>query len=294
MRKHLEGISLIRPADKVTIFYQAAMLGLLLLFGGKIAWAQLWAVFHLSVIFLLWKLPLLKRNSLVTWFKLWNPLIIIPLNFTELHYLVHTVHPHDFDPLLIQLDKTLLGVHPSVWLERMQWPPLTEYFQLVYSTFYFLPIILAWLLLRRQKQDQVDFFVFIMVYGFYLSYIGYFLVPAIGPRFTLNHLQTKALQGLWLTPLIRHTLDTLENIQRDAFPSGHTEMTALTMYYAYKFHRKYFYVLAIVGTSLIFSTVYLRYHYVSDVLGGLLLAVIVVVSARPVYNLLNGTTVQRM
>ncbi len=287
MRKYHEGISLIRPADKVTIVYQLLMLVLLLLFGFKIPSAPLWTVFHLMVILILWKLPVIKRSNFVDRIGLWNPLIIIPLNFTELHYLVHTVHPRDFDPVLIQLDKMLFGVHPSLWLERLLWPPLTEYFQLVYSTFYFLPIILAWLLLRKQKQDQVDFFVFIMVFGFYLSYIGYFLVPAIGPRFTLDHLQTKAIQGVWLTPIIRHTLDALENIQRDAFPSGHTEMTALTMYYAYKFQRKYFYVLAIVGTSLIFSTVYLRYHYVSDVLGGLLLAAFVVAVARPVYNRLK-------
>ena len=281
----------IRAADKITIVYQILMLGVLFLFASKIHFTPLWVVFHLLIILLLWKLPQFKTNAAVSWFRLWNPLVIIPLNFTELHYLVHTVHPRDFDSLLIQLDKALLGVHPSVWLDRILWPPLTEYFQLVYSTFYFLPIILALLLLRKQKMEQVDFFVFIMVFGFYLSYIGYFLVPAIGPRFTLDHLQTKTIQGLWLTPVIRHTLDTLENIQRDAFPSGHTEMTALTMYYAYKFHRKYFYVLAVVGTSLILSTVYLRYHYVSDVIGGLLLAGFVVLTAKPVYDRLCGEKV---
>ena len=30
---------------------------------------------------------------------------------------------------------------------------------------------------------------------FYLSYIGYLLVPAVGPRFTLDHLQTVSLQA---------------------------------------------------------------------------------------------------
>jgi membrane-associated phospholipid phosphatase len=56
------------------------------------------------------------------------------------------------------------------------------------------------------------------------------------------------------------------------------------MFYAWKYHKKYFYVLVVIGTSLIFSTVYLRYHYVSDVIGGLLLAAFVVLTAKPVYR----------
>ncbi len=278
----------IRAADRVTIAYQGLMLILIAFYIQRINLAPLFILFHLTVIVLLWNLPRFPVNRYWNTLRLWNPLIIIPLNFTELHYLVHTVHPTDFDPLLIRLDHALFGVHPAVWLERIQWPPLTEYFQLVYSTFYFIPIVLALLLLRKKRMMHLDFFVFIIVYGFYLSYIGYFLVPALGPRFSLHHLQTKPLTGLWLTPIIRHTLDTLENIQRDAFPSGHTEMTALTMYYAYHYHKKYFYVLGIVGTSLILSTVYLRYHYVADVLGGLLLAAFVVLTAGPLYRRLRG------
>ena len=81
----------------------------------------------------------------------------------------------------------------------------------------FLTIILAYILYRRKAYDDFDYFTFIIVFGFYLSYLGYFIVPAIGPRFTLDHLQTFPVTGIWATDAIRHTLDKLENIQRDAF-----------------------------------------------------------------------------
>ena len=150
-----------------------------------------------------------------------------------------------------------------------------------------MPIILAVILWRRKDYEEFDKFVFVMVFGFYLSYLGYFIVPAVGPRFTLDHLQSFPVTGVWATDAIRHTLDTLENIQRDAFPSGHTEMTLLSMIYAYKYSKKYFYILLVIGTSLIFSTVYLRYHYVVDVIAGIVLALAVVFTADAVYKVLN-------
>jgi membrane-associated phospholipid phosphatase len=232
-------------------------------------------------------IPNAPQNPVLDWFKTWSPIVIIPINFTELHYLVHTVSPIDYDQALINMDYGLFGVHPTVWMEQLANPWLTEYLQIIYTTFYFLPIILAYILWRKKEYEEFDFFTFVIVFGFYLSYLGYFIVPAVGPRFTLDHLQSFPVTGIWATDAIRHTLDTLENIQRDAFPSGHTEMTLLSMIYAYKYSKKYFYVLLVIGSSLIFSTVYLRYHYVVDVIAGIALAIAVVITARSVYNILN-------
>jgi hypothetical protein len=50
--------------------------------------------------------------------------------------------------------------------------------------FYFLPIILGIALLRKRKIVETDFAIFTVIYGFFPSYIGYFALPAIGPRFT--------------------------------------------------------------------------------------------------------------
>lgn len=276
-----------RAADQVTISYQSIMLLLIIFNFSMIDNAIPLLFFHVFAIFLLFWIPNAPQNVVINWFKIWSPIVIIPINFTELHYLVHAVSPMDFDQALISMDFSLFGIHPTVWMEKLHNPWLTEYLQFVYTTFYFLPIILAFILWRKKDFKKFDYFTFIIVYGFYLSYLGYFIVPAIGPRFTLEHLQTIQISGVWATDAIRHTLNQLENIQRDAFPSGHTEMTVLAMIYAFKYSKKYFYVLLIIGSSLIFSTVYLRYHYVVDVIAGIVLALAVVITANAVYTLLN-------
>lgn len=277
-----------RPADLVTIGYQIFIMITIGFHFFAVSNAVFLLFYHLVIIaFLMW-LPHARGNKLVSWLRAFNPLIIIPTNFNELHYLVHNVSPVDFDTLLIKIDYAIFGVHPTVWFEQFANPVIIEYLQIIYASFYFLPMILVLILCKRKEKENIDFFVYIIVLGFYISYATYFLVPAIGPRFTLDHLQINPVIGLWATQLIIDTLNFLEDIQRDAFPSGHTEMTILTMIYAWRFSKKYFWVLLIVGSSLIFSTVFLRYHYVIDVVAGAILAYIVYLIAEPLYQRLNN------
>ena len=274
----------LKPVDFITIIYQLMIMLTIIFYYPAIQYAGYFIIFHVTAIgFVIW-LTLADNNNVAQIIRPWNPIIIIPLNFSQLHYLVHPVSPFDWDNALIHFDYLLFGIHPTVWLERWLNPGLTEYLQLVYTSFYFIPIVLAIILYKQRDFEKFDFFVFITVFGFYLSYIGYFLVPALGPRFTLSANQNEPLQGLWLTERIRHVLNVLEGIQRDAFPSGHTEITLLTMYYAWKFSRIYFWVLTVLGTSLVFSTVYLRYHYVIDIIAGLWLTIFVLVIVKPVYD----------
>jgi len=124
--------------------------------------------------------------------------------------------------------------------------------------------------------------------GFFLSYAGYFLVPAIGPRYTMTHLQTEALQGYALYPILREGLDALELEMRDCFPSGHTIIALIALWYGWKFHRALFWVLLPIVTALIFSTVYLRYHYVIDVAAGFVVAVVINLGTPYFTALLRG------
>jgi membrane-associated phospholipid phosphatase len=117
---------------------------------------------------------------------------------------------------------------------------------------------------------------FLIMLCFYLSYIGYMLMPAIGPRFTMNHLQSRALEGLCITGPLQEFLNRLEGIKRDAFPSGHTAITLTVVYLSWRFDKRLFAVFLPVAIALIAATVYCRYHYVVDVIGGMALTFITI------------------
>jgi membrane-associated phospholipid phosphatase len=221
----------------------------------------------------------------------WYLVPVVPLTFFELSYLIPRVHPRDFDVELAILDQKLFGVHPTVWIERFSHPVLTELLQFVYPTYYFLPIILGAVLWRKRWFPEFYYWIFVIAFGFYLSYLGYFLVPATGPRFLSEIVaaQTRPLEGVWLFSAVRGALDRAEGITRDCFPSGHTEMTLLVLYYARRFHRRTFWWMLPVGIGIIVSTVYLRYHYVVDIIAGGLLAWLVILTGERIYRRLTTT-----
>ena len=213
------------------------------------------------------------------------PLIFILILFDSFADLLPWVSPIEQDPFLIRLDHALLGTHPTVWLERFSYPVLTEILTWAYASYYFLPLILAVAIYRRGKTGDFDRVIFALVLCFYLSYVGYFLVPAVGPRFTLAHLQHIDLPGVFLADTIRDTLNVLEGFKQDAFPSGHTAIVLLVLFYAWRLARGLFWIFLPMVVALIFSTVYLRYHYVVDVLAGILLAAVCPVLERVTFAL---------
>ena len=216
------------------------------------------------------------------------PVIVIPIIFNSLGDIIPHLWPQYFDDLLIRVDHALFGVHPTVWLERFVHPLLTGIMQLAYITYYPMPVVLTAVLIVKGKYDAFDETMFGLILCFYLSYIGYLLVPAVGPRFTLVDLQTSTLQAGPLTVAIQETLNSLENTKTDAFPSGHTAIALLSLYYAWKFREKtYTTVLVPSVLALILSTVYLRYHYVIDVIAGVLLAALTIIIAPALSRLLS-------
>lgn len=298
------------PADKIAIAYLAIITILILISVNRIT---LWWAFSAGHALLIGLILLIARISPVSavssdssysltstaasgplhflgsFIRGWYPVLLIPITYKELGYLIPLIHPRDFDTALAAIDYRLLGVHPTIWLERFTWPVLTEVLQITYSTYYFLPIILGMVVWRRRTLEFY-FWVFIVVLGFYVSYLGYISVPAIGPRFLteIAQAQTMPLTGVWLFATVRETLDRAEGITRDCFPSGHTELTLLVLYYSRLFDRRVFWWLFPIGTGVIISTVYLRYHYLIDVLAGAVVAMVIIVIAKPLYRGLGG------
>lgn len=247
-----------------------------------------------------------KDNAFIRFAATWYTLLLIFITFEELYLMVHLINPHDLDYLLIRMDRTVFGTDPTAVLERIATPGLTEFLQICYASFYFLWIILGIDLLRSGNKRGFFFFFFALMYGFYLSYAGYLLVPAIGPRFTLYDFAklNEQLPGLYLTPILRHIINSGESITnvanaaalaaRDCFPSGHTEMTIITIAIAMKYRAKSAMVIIPLGTGLIFATVYMRYHYGVDVIAGALFAIFVLTTASWLEAKLQTKKIQRI
>jgi membrane-associated phospholipid phosphatase len=227
----------------------------------------------------------------------WYVAPMVFFSFKELYWMIKPIHGgRDYDDLLMAIDRWMFGVNPTEWLSQFSFPLLTEVLQIAYTSFYFLFLLLGSELYRRHSPNLFHYFMFTVVYGFFLSYLGYFFLPAVGPRFMLHdfsRLDTD-LPGIVLTPYLRWFVNAggsvpmnvpndmaIAGAQRDVFPSGHTMMTLTLVYLSAKFQARVRHFIYVIGSLLIVATVYQRYHYVIDLIaGGCFMALCVLTSAR--------------
>jgi membrane-associated phospholipid phosphatase len=215
------------------------------------------------------------------------PMAMIPMIYESLGPLIPAARGGPRDAWLVAADRALFGADPTVWMERFVRPHLTDALLLAYATYYFFPIVVGGFLWRRDA-GLARRYIFSLSLAFYVSYAGYIALPAQGPRVALAGLQTVPLETTAISRSISRTLNELEHTKDDAFPSGHTMITAFCLLTAYRFERRLFWAWLPIGMLLFLSTVYCRFHYVVDVLAGLLLAFVAVPLGDRVYARMGG------
>ena len=199
------------------------------------------------------------------------PAAFIPFVYESLGPLIAAARGRARDDLLIAADRAILGDDVTVLLQPFVRPGLAAFLYVAYSTYYFLPIVLGAALWRKSRPEARRF-IFTLTVCFYVSYAGYFTIPAYGPRTALADRHTVPLNTNPVARAIDRTINQLEHTKLDAFPSGHTMITVAVLIVAWKRERKLFWFLLPVASMLIFSTMYCRYHYVVDVIAGIVLA----------------------
>jgi membrane-associated phospholipid phosphatase len=274
--KSLLSTKQIAPYHVLTLIFLSGLILLTLFFRGQIPLWQSLVLRYVSSVGLLFVIKLIYDRNVMgkagVSLHHSSPIFFVIFIYTSLGDLIQHLQP-DIDPLLIRIDYFLFGVHPTVWIERWIVPRLTDLMSVAYGSYYFLPVILIMTLYLKGREQELKFSLSVLVLGYYISFIGYILFPAIGPRFTLTHLQTIPLEGSFLTDWVRDGLNALEHNKRDVMPSGHTQIALMVLYLAFRHEKILFYVFLPFIVGLLVSTVYLRYHYVIDLVVGASFAV---------------------
>ena len=300
MNKIKSLIKKLKAYDLVAIGFSIFLIFLHIIFYSRIENTITWIFIDLIVIGFAFSISYLEAlNELKVWriIHYWYIAPIILITFRQLFFVIKPIRLYDYDNLFISIDRWIFGTDPTHLLYHISNPLLTEILQIVYGMFYLLPIILGLSLLKKDRFVALDFALFSVIYGFYLSYLGYFALPGIGPRFTLHDFSTinDVLPGLFFTNHLREMTNTGEGIpfgtvnpaaivQRDVFPSGHTMITLIVMYLSIKLKSRSRYFFIPIGSLLIFSTVYLWYHYFIDLIGGFVFMVFSMWSGKKIFN----------
>lgn len=188
------------------------------------------------------------------------------------------VNPGSLDLALYELDLRLFGFEPAMLLDRIVTPTTTEWFSFFYFGYFFVlavHVIPILFLVRRQR--LLGEFALGMLVIFCMGHVLYMLVPGYGPyRAMADQFQNPFPGGLWLDNVMRTV--AAGGAQKDIFPSLHTGAPTFITLYSYRHRatipfRYTWHLLAFFTLNIIAATMFLRWHYVIDVVAGVLVAV---------------------
>lgn len=299
----------LNATDRLLISFWGFLACVILAFHSRIPHWPFLILAEISVVVLVYVLAYSAQSTKWKWLRGiydWLAFPLILFTYKLLYYIIGPFHRgRDFDRLLIEADRWLFGIDPTKWLVRISYPFVTELLQVAYALFYLYFIALGIELYMKSEIHPFQYFRFTVVYGFIFSYIWYFFLPAVGPRFTLHKFSeiNQELPGLFLTQALRRFIDFFESIpanvpdsvaqaaaQRDVFPSGHTMLTLMIIFLAYRFRLRLRHPQLIAGLLLILATVYLHYHYFVDVVAGAVAAFLCLATSKKLYSGLESTS----
>jgi membrane-associated phospholipid phosphatase len=281
----------LHAADVLTVAFVTALSVLVVANAARVPhWRHVVVVCGLvasSVLALAW-MRAHSRSAIVRFLHDWSLAPIVYVLYREMFFVTGPLHGgRVIDGALIAADRWLFGTEPTAWIGGFAQPAVTELLQVAYTSFYVLILTVGGELWRRTDDRAFRRYLFACGVTFYVSFVGYLVAPAIGPRMTLYDVATleRQMPGLWLTPYLRWFVNAGGLVprglsgaaaaalaHRDAFPSGHAMVTIVLMVHAWRNRLATRWFVTPAGTLLVLATVYLRYHYVIDVLAGGLLA----------------------
>ena len=199
----------------------------------------------------------------------WYPHLFFLFCFEELRWLVHLVNPGWQDAKLLAFDRWLTGVNPSLWFEHLARPALTEFMEFSYFSYFAYLLILGGVLYYRRDWENYWAVMTYSAVGYAVGYVTAMLFPVESPWFMLAGQWHRELTGGPFTALIQ-LIEKYGRVHGAAFPSQHVAGAMAALWGAWRHRRWLFWTFLPFVACMCISTVYVRNHYVADVLSGLL------------------------
>lgn len=210
-------------------------------------------------------------------------------SFSHLQYVLPTARATVVDADLLAFDRFVFGFEPAVALDRFVTPATTEWFSFFYFGYFFLLAVHVFpFMLARRRMDRLAEFSLGLVIILCLGHLLYIAVPGYGPYHHLAGRFEHVIEGPFWWRLVRITVDSADVSSRtDIFPSLHTALPTYLAIFSvrHRSERPFRYTwlpLCLFASQIVISTMFLRWHYLIDVIAGLSLAAAASALARRV------------
>lgn len=184
---------------------------------------------------------------------------------------IFTVYFINFcDSTVVKFEEKIFGVQPLLLFDRITTDVLTEFFMICYFLYVpLLPLIYLYLVIKNISNSEE--YVLRLAITYSITFLMFFIFPIACPKHYLNFETYKPLKGILLGDLIIQGWGKFD-IKGGCFPSPHCAAGFTIIYFLYKNKIKIFYPVSIILIGMFISTVYGRFHYLTDSIVGIILS----------------------
>ena len=208
-------------------------------------------------------------------FLLWSPIVFFWIGYIWAGTTLTAVHPAGFtyDDVVMRIEEKFFG-QPSLWLARNRGRWVTDLMHFFYASYYAYTPILGIYLFDQQRYREFEAMSFAVLFGYFVSYPLFALVPVAGPRWSLVETgrlspSEQRLEGHFLTRLMGRLMwDGLAH-KGGAMPSSHSSTAVVFLIWSWRiwgFDGVFWAGIVVFGMWI--GSVYGRYHFLVDVLAG--------------------------
>jgi hypothetical protein len=202
----------------------------------------------------------------------------LQISYFELRELLPVVNTSSLDAQLSAIDEHVLHFEPSLFFDRFVSPATTEWFAFFYfGYFMLLAIHVLPMVFVSRRFAMLGEFCLGLIFVYATAHTLYMVVPGYGPvRYLADRYQHELPPGIWLNAVLNAVQSG--GAQKDIFPSLHTAGPVFISLFSFR-HRdkvpfKYTWpFVSFFAANIVIATMFLRWHYLIDVLAGITLSV---------------------
>lgn len=257
------------PTELVFIIYMIITAGLIVVYSSTLPNAfrllLVRSAFVLMILLLSWLEIKGKYSRIIDLIRYAFPLLIISYFYTETDLLNNLIIKSDLDPWFSKLEQNLFGFQPAY--EFALYFPSNIVAELMYFGYfsYYIMLILVPLFLYFKRGDEIaNKTMFIIIFSFLMFYLAFIVFPVAGPQFYYST-WPELPQGILFGPLIR-IIQANGEAPTAAFPSSHVSICLMLIFICFRHALVLVKLIIPSALLLILSTVYIRAHYLVDVL----------------------------
>jgi len=178
------------------------------------------------------------------------------------------LHGRWLDGLVLDLEAGVFGAQPTLWLQHLTRPWLTEWMMFAYVVYIGLYPLVCLVVYRGHGRRALEECLLALALANVVCDFGFIVFPVAGPTAFMGAAYTVPLDG-WLFTEAGEFIRTRLHYIGGSLPSPHAAAATVMWAMAWRYSRRLAWFLAPIVLTLYVATFYCRYHYLTDAVLGI-------------------------